>query len=110
MKMDNHICWSASTLSNFELPSVDFITKQIMKSKTSTSSLDPLPTVLVKSCIHSVSSIITAIVCCSLSTATVPSALKMASITPILKKTGVYPNDLNNYRPISNLPFIKKNT
>ncbi len=102
----NHICWSASTLSNFELPSVDYITKQIMKSKTSTCSLDPLPTVLVKSCNHSVSSIITAIVCSSLSTATVPSSLKTASITPILKKTGVDPNDLNNYRPISNLPFI----
>ncbi len=41
----NHICWSASNLSNFELPSDDYITKQIMKSKTSTCSLDPLPTV-----------------------------------------------------------------
>ncbi len=106
MKIDNHICWSASTLSNFELPSVDYITKQIMNSKTSTCSLDPLPTVLVKSCNHSVSSIITAIVCSSLSSATVPSSLKTASITPILKKTGVDPNDLNNYRSISNLPFI----
>ncbi len=55
-----HICWSASTLSNFELASVDYITKQIMKSKTSTCSRDPFPTVLVKCCIHSVSSIITA--------------------------------------------------
>ncbi len=63
---------------------------------------------LVKSCIHSVSSNITAIVCSSLSTATVPSSLETASITPILKKTGVDPNDLNNYRPISNLPFISK--
>ncbi len=104
----NHICWSASNLSNFELPSHDYITKQIMKSKTSTCSLDPLPTVLVKSCNHSVSSIITAIVCSSLSSATVPSSLKTASITPLLKKTGVDPNDLNNYRPISNLPFISK--
>ncbi len=46
--------------------------------------------------------------CSSLSSATVPSSLKTASITPILKKTGVDPNDLNNYRPISNLPFISK--
>ncbi len=30
--------------------------------------------------------------------------VKTASIT--LKKTGVDPNDLNNYRPISNRPFI----
>jgi len=94
--------------SNFELPSVDLITKLIIKSKSSTCSLDPLPTVLVKSCIHSISHIITAIVCSSLSTASVPQPLKMASITPILKKPGADPTDLNNYRPISNLPFISK--
>lgn len=35
----NHICWSASTFSNFELPSVDYITKQIMKSKTQSKKL-----------------------------------------------------------------------
>ena len=104
----NHIFVPAKTFSNFELPSVDFITKLITKSKSSTCSLDPLPTVLVKSCTHSISPIITAIVGSSLSSATVPSSLKMASISPILKKPGADPNDLNNYRPISNLPFISK--
>ncbi|KAF7641105.1 hypothetical protein LDENG_00293970 [Lucifuga dentata] len=44
----------------------------------------------------------------SLSTATVPLSLKIASITPILKKPGADPSDLNNYQPISNLPFISK--
>ena len=43
-----------------------------------------------------------------LTTGTVPPTLKLAAITPILKKPGADPTDLNHYRPISNLPFISK--
>uniref|UniRef100_A0A8D0A5Q8 Reverse transcriptase domain-containing protein n=1 Tax=Sander lucioperca TaxID=283035 RepID=A0A8D0A5Q8_SANLU len=39
---------------------------------------------------------------------TVPSAFKTAAVTPILKKPGLDPSSLNNYRPISNLPFLSK--
>uniref|UniRef100_A0A3Q2WT37 Reverse transcriptase domain-containing protein n=1 Tax=Haplochromis burtoni TaxID=8153 RepID=A0A3Q2WT37_HAPBU len=38
----------------------------------------------------------------------VPSSLKTAIITPILKKNGSDPSNLNNFRPISNLPFLAK--
>ncbi|KAK9536017.1 hypothetical protein VZT92_005839 [Zoarces viviparus] len=44
----------------------------------------------------------------SLSTGSVPPALKLASVTPILKKPGLDPDIHNNYRPISNLPFLSK--
>ena len=43
-----------------------------------------------------------------MSTGTVPSGLKQALLTPILKKPGLDANDLRNFRPISSLPFVSK--
>ena len=37
-----------------------------------------------------------------------PETLKTAVIKPLLKKSSLEPSSLNNYRPISNLPFIGK--
>ena len=37
-----------------------------------------------------------------------PAALKHALVTPLLKKPGLDPDDLANYRPVSNLPFLGK--
>jgi hypothetical protein len=37
-----------------------------------------------------------------------PSALKHASIFPLLKKPNLDPDDPNSYRPVSNLPFLSK--
>ena len=36
------------------------------------------------------------------------SQFKQAVVTPLLKKPGLDPNDLKNFRPVSNLPFISK--
>ena len=44
----------------------------------------------------------------SLSTGVVPSSLKTAIITPILKKRGLCPDELKNFRPVSNLALIGK--
>ncbi len=44
----------------------------------------------------------------SLSSGTVPSKLKIAAVTPVLKKHGLEPSSLSSYRPISNLPFLSK--
>lgn len=51
---------------------------------------------------------ITAIVNNSLSTGQVPSSLKVAAITPVIKKCGCDVEDLSNYRPIAHLPFLAK--
>ena len=52
---------------------------------------------------------ITDIINNSLACGCVPSLLKTAIITPIIKTIRKnYPNDLKGYRPISNLPFISK--
>ncbi|KAK7895247.1 hypothetical protein WMY93_020572 [Mugilogobius chulae] len=97
-----------SFFSSFSLPSVQAISDLILKSKTSTCQLDPLPTTLVKSSLPSLAPLITNIIHSSLSSGTVPSSFKTASVTPILKKPGLDPNDFNNLRPISNLPFVSK--
>ena len=44
----------------------------------------------------------------SLTSGYVPQSFKIAVIKPILKKPNLDPNDLSNYRPISNLPFPSK--
>ena len=69
-------------------------------------TLDPIPTTLTKQCLHDLAPLVTRIF--SLSTGTVPSELKQALVTPILKKQGLDANDLRNSRPVSNLPFVSK--
>src|SRR5260221_1313744 len=44
----------------------------------------------------------------SLMTGIVPSSLKSAFITPILKKADLDPSDPKSYRPISNLSVVSK--
>ena len=48
------------------------------------------------------------IVNCSLDSYTVPKVMKEALVRPILKKASLDHEQLKNYRPISNLPFIAK--
>ena len=38
----------------------------------------------------------------------VPNSFKIAVIKPYLKKPNLDPDNLDNYRPISNLPFLSK--
>uniref|UniRef100_A0A669BHD9 Reverse transcriptase domain-containing protein n=1 Tax=Oreochromis niloticus TaxID=8128 RepID=A0A669BHD9_ORENI len=99
---------SCQLFSSFTLPSITDVSNLIKKSKSSTCQLDPLPTVLVKACLPSLAPLITNIIHSSLNTGIVPEALKKASVIPILKKPGADPNNFDNLRPISNLPFISK--
>ena len=41
-------------------------------------------------------------------TGVVPSSFKSAVVKPLLKKPHLDPGSLNNYRPVSNLPFFSK--
>uniref|UniRef100_A0A8C5AU51 Reverse transcriptase domain-containing protein n=1 Tax=Gadus morhua TaxID=8049 RepID=A0A8C5AU51_GADMO len=76
--------------------------------KSSTSPLDPMPSELVKACFTSLAPLITDTINSSLTSGTVPPPLKLAAITPLLKKPGLDSDDPNNFRPISNLTFISK--
>ena len=76
--------------------------------KPCTCALDPFPTTLVKAHIASLSPLITTIVNTSLQSGHILPTLKSAIIKPLLKKPTLDPQDLANYRPISNLPFLTK--
>ena len=44
----------------------------------------------------------------SIADSAVPVCMKMAIVTPILKKSNPDPADISNYRPVSNLSFLSK--
>ena len=88
--------------------SVDEVMSIILKSPTKSCNLDPIPTRLLKQCLPVVVPAITSIINTTFESGTVPSSLKLANIRPILKKPGLDKNAMQNYRPISNLPFLSK--
>ena len=92
----------------FKLVSVDEIKQLILSSPKSTCLLDPVPSNLLPHCIDSIAPIITRIVNLSLSSGVFSKQLKSALVKPLLKKSNLDPNDLKNYRPISNLSFLSK--
>ena len=95
-------------LDEFILPSEKEIEAVIKKSSSTTCLLDPAPTFLVKQNLDSLIHIFSNIVCSSLSSSLVPHEFKSAVVTPILKKATLDCEILQNYRPISNLPFLAK--
>ncbi|XP_062613811.1 uncharacterized protein LOC134275554 [Saccostrea cucullata] len=80
----------------------------IMGAPTKSCESDPIPTSLLKPCIEELLPLITVIINKSLSGSSVPTTFKEAIIRPILKKPEFDCNELKNYRPVSNLPFISK--
>ena len=86
------------------------IRRIILQSSAKSCTLDPMPTSLLKENIDILLPVYTVIVNPSLESGIVPAAMKHAIVTPILKKRGLDVNCLTNYRPISNLSFLSKNT
>jgi hypothetical protein len=100
--------FSGIQLSQFSLITDEQLLKLIKTSKKRTSSVDPIPTTLFLKCLDILLPIVKMIINGSLATGTVPSPLKKAVIRPLLKKTGLDPDEPKNYRPVSNLSFISK--
>ena len=98
-------CHIEDHLFNFTVATSDDVCCLVMKS-TSTFSpdMDVVPTYLAYShlCSHALW------ICHSNHQHTVPKVMKNAVVTPWLKKSGLDPDSLSNYRPISNLSFISK--
>ena len=80
--------------SVFDEASETEIKKIIMKSRTKSCSLDPLPTQLLKHHLDLLVPAITKLINCSLSSGLVPSKIKQALITPLIKKPCLDPNIL----------------
>ena len=99
---------AAATLDHLAPASEKEIKRIIEKAPTKSCEIDPLPTWLLKPCLDELLPIITNIINASMESSRVPSEFKCARIRPLLKKPGLDPNILKNYRPVSNLSFISK--
>ena len=95
-------------MTNFIPATLTEIHKLISASESKQCPLDSIPTFLLKLCFNELGPIITNLVNLSLSEGIFPSSFKQALVQPLLKKPSLSTDDLNNFRPISNLNFISK--
>ena len=100
---------TASSLSSFTSTNESEILSILKETGIKASPSDQLPAFLMKECADILVPYWTSLVNLSLS---LPSfnGLKHANVVPSLKKTGLDQETLNNYRPISLLPFVSKLT
>ena len=95
-------------LCKFEELSLDETIEVILGMSDKFCDLDPIPTYLLKECVHELSPIICFIINQSIAQAAFPSQLKSALIKPNLKDESSDHDILSNYRPVSNIPIISK--
>jgi hypothetical protein len=96
-----------SVFELFALLTEDDVRMLIANSKSTSCCLDPVPTPLLKSCIESLTPVITKIINTSLESGVFPEDWKEAVVKPLLKKLGLDPLFMN-LRPVSNLAYISK--
>ena len=97
-----------SELSHFSPIGLTDLQKLMSRSATKHCDLDPMPTHLVKNAIELLAPLCLAIINASLREGRVPNAFKHALVAPRLKKPSLDREVANNYRPVSNLPFLSK--
>ena len=95
-------------LTEFAPATEEEVKKIIINTSNATCDSDPIPTFLAKQCLGLLLTPITNIVNASLKNVEFPNQFKSAIVIPSIKKASLDPDDLKNYRPISNLPFISK--
>ena len=99
---------TAATFSSFEKVSQLTVKECILNSAPKSCELDPIPSKLLIECLDSILPSLTDLLSSSLASGIFQQCFKSALVTPILKKRCLDHNDLNNYRPVSNLCFIAK--
>ena len=99
---------SSSELQAFTGTSTNELCRLIANAPNKQCELDPVPTWLLKECATDLAPLLMDILNKSLWSGEVSNALKKSTVTPILKKPKLDTDDLANYHPVSNLPFISK--
>ena len=99
---------TAATFSSFEKVSQLTMKECILNSAPKSCELEPNRYKLLMECLDYILHSLTDLFNSSLASGIFPQCLKSALVTPILKKRCLDHNDLNNYRPVSNLCFIAK--
>ncbi len=84
------------------------VSKLHLSSHPTTCPLDPIPSHLLQAISPTLLPALTHIINTSLLTGIFPNAFKQARVTPMLKKPTLNTSLLENYRPVSLLPFIAK--
>ena len=96
------------TLQAFDPATTEEVRELVMASASKHCELDPAPTNVVKNLIDVLAPSMASIVNKSLSSGIVPPSMKNALVRPSLKKSSLDPEDISNYRPVSNLSFLSK--
>ena len=91
---------TAATFSSFEKVIQLTVKECILNSAPKSCKLDPIPSKLLIECLD--------FILPSLASGIFTQCFKSALVTPMLKTKCLDHNDLNNYRPVSNLCFIAK--
>ena len=97
-----------SNLDSFDICRPDEISKIIKASAVKSCDLDPAPTFFVKEYIDVLLPHLIRLCNVSIQSGCLPISQKTAMVMPRLKKSGLDPAEIKNYRPISNLPFMSQ--
>ena len=84
------------------------VLKIIKSSPKKTCQLDPVPTQVMVDYILDLLPVITRVINMSLALGHVPTSMKTALVTPLIKRPSLDKEVLQNYRPVSNLSFLSK--
>ena len=93
---------------NFQQVTLDMVKKFAVKTLTKSCELDPFPASVLKTFFPIILPTLTSIINMSLKNGVMPHALKVAVLKPLLKKQDADFEQLQNFRPISNLAFVSK--
>ena len=95
-------------IHNFQQITLDQVKRFATKTSSKSCELDPIPASVLKTCLPVILPTLTSIINMSLMTGKMPHALKVAVLRPRLKKQDADAEQLQNFRPISNLKFVSK--
>lgn len=99
---------SLASFSCFQNVSLREICDLINKMKTTASSLDVIPSEIIKAPFSEIGTSIQSLINLSLTAGVVPKYFKHALVQPLLKKQGLEEGCRDNYRPVSKLSFLSK--
>ena len=105
---DECTCAVGAKLDIFLPATEDEVKLLVAKCPSKWCTLDPVPTWMLKAHLDCLLPSITNLINESMSTGIVPTKMKAALVTPLLKKPSLDKNVMENFRPVSNLSFISK--
>ena len=94
---------ASSSLASFRPCTQTEVHRIIMQSPVKSCMLDPVPTFRVRESVDLLLPFLT-----TLMQDRLPASQKHAIVTPRLKRSGLDPTDIANFRPVSNLTFMSK--